>query len=89
MSPKVNVFGGGGPAGIRYVWIDYSNVTKAFDVYCSDTPIKPTVPTLSATLGQDLSSALGGQVFFGFTGGTESFASIQRINYLAVDLIHN
>jgi hypothetical protein len=85
--PSLSVFGGTGAAGIRYVWVVYSNATNLMKVYYSNTTTRPAAPTLEMTLPQDLSSLCGGQIYLGFSAGTGEFVSVQSIDYLAVDVV--
>jgi hypothetical protein len=87
--PSLPVFGGGGAAGLRYVWIAYSNATNLMQVFYSNTPTRPATPTLELTLPQDISSLCGGQIYLGFSAGTGSLDSIQSIGYVSVDVINN
>jgi hypothetical protein len=85
--PALSVFGGAGSAGIRYVWVVYSNAANVMSVYYSNTTTRPATPILEMTLPQDLSSLCGGQIYMGFSAGTGEFVSVQSIDYLAVDVV--
>jgi hypothetical protein len=87
--PSLAVFGGGGTAGIRYVWVAYSNARNKMAVFYSNTSTLPATPILEATLPQDISSLCSGQIYIGLSGGTGSLDSIQSIGYLAVDVVND
>jgi len=87
--PSLPVFGGGGTAGLRYVWVAYSNATNLMEVFYSNTSTRPATPTLELTLPQDISSLCGGQIYLGFSGGTGSLDSIQSVGFLAVVVVNN
>ncbi|MGA2133059.1 MAG: hypothetical protein ABSH50_12255 [Bryobacteraceae bacterium] len=74
------------PSPSRYVWVIYKNATSLMRVYYSATPTMPSTPLLERVLPQDLSTAFGGQAYFGLTGGTGSCAAVQIINYLGLDI---
>ena len=82
--PEPPVFQQGHDGGVRAVWVDYDNTTKVFSVYYAASKEKPATPILSTTLAQDLSSQFGGLVYFGFSGGTGDFDSIQSIDRKSV-----
>jgi hypothetical protein len=87
--PALPVFGGGGTAGLRYVWVAYSNATNVMQVFYSNTSTRPAAPTLELTLPQDISSLCGGQIYLGFGAGTGSLDSIQSIGFLAVVVVNH
>ncbi len=72
----------------RYVWVEYNNPMKALIVYYSTTSTKPATPILTKILATDLSSEFGGQVYFGFTGGTGASYVQQSITAMAVDVVN-
>ncbi|MGC9946547.1 MAG: hypothetical protein ABSF64_09290 [Bryobacteraceae bacterium] len=84
--PAIPVFGGSGNAGMRYVWVAYSNATNVMAIYYSDTSTRPATPTLEMTLPQDISSLCDGQIYLGFSGGTGALDSIQSLDFLGVDV---
>jgi hypothetical protein len=86
--PELPVYQGGGTAGLRYVWVDYSNAQKEMAIYYSGTPSKPAKPIVSTVLAQDLASQFGGQAYFGFTGGTGDADAVQGISYVSVAVIN-
>lgn len=77
-----------GAAALRYVWVDYDNSTKLIAVYYSATSEKPANPIEYST-GVDLSTAFGGQVYFGFSAGTDATnSSLQSIDYLKISVVN-
>ncbi len=76
-------------SGERFVWVTYNNNTKVMNVYYNRVYQFPSTPTLTTTLPQDLSSLLGGQIYFGFTGGTGGYAVTQSVNYSSIFVSHN
>jgi hypothetical protein len=87
--PSLPVFGGGGTAGLRYVWVAYSNATNLMQVFYSNTSTRPATPTLEAILPQDISSLCGGQIYLGLSAGTGSLDSTQSIGFFAVNVVNN
>jgi hypothetical protein len=77
-----------GAGSYRYIWVTYENPSKTMRVYYSATQNRRTEPLLEAVLPQDLSSLLGGQVYFGVTAGTGSCYSGQYLLYLALDVVN-
>ena len=51
-----------------WAWVDYDGATNALDVYFNNSETRPSTPILSDTI--DLTSLIGQQVYFGFTGST-------------------
>ena len=82
-------------AQTKYNWIDYDGVNNVLEVRISNTPVRPSLPTMRITK-INLKDIFTGSndVFFGFTsatGGSYSFHNIQSIylttNYSPIDPI--
>jgi hypothetical protein len=56
---------------LRNVWVDYDASRKLLEVYMSDAADRPASPLLSWT-GFDFASALGNQVYIGFSAASGS-----------------
>jgi hypothetical protein len=78
-----------GPGLFRGVWIQYNNTSRKLTVYYGNTTVQPALPTLSTVLPTDLSTMLGGKVYFGITAGTGALYSIQQLKYFAVEVSNN
>ncbi len=78
-----------GPGLFRGVWIQYNNTSRKLNVYYGNTTVQPTMPTLSTVLPTDLSTMLGGQVYFGITAGTGADYAVQQLKYFAVQVTTN
>jgi hypothetical protein len=78
-----------GAGFFRGVWIQYNNLTRKLNVYYGNTTVQPALPTLSTVLPTDLSTMLGGQVYFGITAGTGADYAVQQLKYFAVEVSNN
>ncbi len=61
-----------------YMWIDYDGIADQLFVYINSTNTKPGTPIL--THNMDLFTALGGQMYVGFTAGTGSLRAVHQVN---------
>jgi glucose/arabinose dehydrogenase len=58
-------------------WIDYDGVTNALNVYLGNSTAKPGEAILSTTV--ELTSLVGQQAYFGFTGASGALAATEEI----------
>lgn len=65
------------------MWVNYDGPTNLLQVFVSGTTTKPATPLLSRTI--DLPTLLGGQAYFGFSGGTGGLTNEHRVLSWNVD----